>query len=326
VGREREMAEIKRALAMTRLLTLTGVGGSGNTRLALEVARDLVGAYPDGVWLVELTGLSEPALVPQAVATTLKVREQPGRPLLDTLLDALHDKEMLLLLDNCEHLIDAAARLAEALLDSCPRLRILATSREPLGVADELSWIVPPLSAPSAQQSPTVKELEGYESARLFADRASSRHPGFELTSENATAVAQVCARLEGIPLAIELAAARIGMLSAEQISERLGHSLKLLTDGGQTAERCHQTLRVTLDWSYELLSEPEQVLFKRLSAFAGGFTLEAAESVGTGGGIEEEDVLDLLSILVDKSLVVAERRSTWTRCWSQEGRRCVEQ
>ena len=306
VGREREMREVELALAMTRFLTLTGVGGSGKTRLALEVARDLVGAYPDGVWLVELAGLSEPSVVPQAVATILGVREQPDQPLLDTLLHALYDKEMLLVLDNCEHLIEDAARLAEALLDSCPRLRTLATSRESLGVTGELSWIVPPLSAPGTQQSPTVEELEGYESARLFANRASNRHPGFELTSENAAAVAQVCARLDGIPLAIELAAARIGMLSAEQVSERLGHSLKLLTGGGRMPERRHQTLRATLDWSYELLSESEQVLFKTISTFVGGFTLEAAESVGTGGGIEEGDVLDLLSMLLDKSMVVA--------------------
>jgi predicted ATPase/DNA-binding SARP family transcriptional activator/DNA-binding CsgD family transcriptional regulator/Tfp pilus assembly protein PilF len=307
VGREREMLEVKRALAMTRLLTLVGSGGSGKTRLALEVARDLVGTYPDGVWLVELAPLSDPALVPQAVAATLGVREQPGRTLLDTLLDALSDKGMLVILDNCEHLIDAAARLAESLLDSCPRLRVLATSREPLGVMGELSWFVSSLSAPGAQQSPTVEELEGYESARLFADRASNRHPGFELTPENTTAVVQICARLEGIPLAIELAAARVGVLSAEQISERLGHSLKLLTGGDRMADHRHQTLRAALDWSYELLSEPEQVLFGRLSVFAGGFTLEAAEGVGAGGAIEEQNILDVLSRLVGQSLVVAE-------------------
>ncbi len=312
VGRAREMLEVKRALSMTRLFSLTGAGGSGKTRLALEVARDLVGTYPDGVRLVELAPLSDPALVPQAVAATLGVREQPGRSLLDTLLDALSDKEMLVILDNCEHLIDATARLAESLLDSCPRLRVLATSREPLGVIGELSWFVSSLSAPGAQQSPTVEELEGYESARLFADRASNRHPGFELTPENTTAVVQICARLEGIPLAIELAAARVGVLSAEQISERLGHSLKLLTSGDRMADHRHQTLRAALDWSYELLSEPEQVLFGRLSVFAGGFTLEAAEGVGAGGAIEEQDILDLLSRLVGQSLVVAEE--SWER------------
>jgi predicted ATPase/DNA-binding SARP family transcriptional activator/DNA-binding CsgD family transcriptional regulator len=312
VGREREMIEVKRKLAMTDLLTLIGTGGSGKTRLALEVARDLAGAYPDGVWLVELAPLSEGALVPQVVAGTLGVQEQSESSLLENLLDALHDKEMLLILDNCEHLIESAARLTDTLLDSCPRLRMLATSREPLGVTGELDWLVPSLSVPDAQHYPAVEALEGYESMRLFADRASNRQPGFELTPENATAVAQVCAKLEGIPLAIELAAARVGVLSAQQISERLGYSLKVLTSGERTANHRHQTLRAALDWSYELLSEPEQVLFRRLSVFAGGFTLEAAESVGAGGVIEEADVLELLSYLVDKSLVVAEE--SWER------------
>ena len=312
VGREQEMVEVKRMLAMTRLLTLTGAGGSGKTRLALEVARDLVVAYPDGVWLMELAPLSEPEMVAQEVARALGTQEQPGRPLQESLLDTLGGKEMLLILDNCEHLIDAVARLTIALLDSCPRVRMLATSREPLGVTGELTWPVPSLSAPDTKQSPTVEELEGYESVQLFADRASKRHPGFKLTPENALAVAQVCARLEGIPLAIELAAARVGMLSAGQISERLGHSLKLLTGGERRADHRHQTLRAALDWSYELLGEPERALFGRLSAFAGGFTLEAAEGVVTGGEIEEEDVLELLGMLVEKSLVVAEE--SWER------------
>ncbi|CAN5658702.1 BTAD domain-containing putative transcriptional regulator [soil metagenome] len=315
VGREREMVEVRRMLAMTGLLTLTGTGGCGKTRLALEVARDLVGTYKDGVWLVELAPLSEGALVPQVMAATLGVQEQPGRPLQESLLDALGDKETLLILDNCEHLLDAAARLTVALLDSCSRLRVLATSREPLGVTGELGWPVPSLSAPGTQQSLTVEELGGYESVRLFADRASKRHPGFGLTSENATAVARVCVGLEGIPLAIELAAARIGMLSAAQISERLGHSLKLLTDGDQRVDHRHQTLRAALEWSFELLGEPEQALFRRLAEFAGGFTLDAAESVGVGEGIDQEDVLELLSVLVDKSLVVAEEN------WEQGAR-----
>jgi predicted ATPase/DNA-binding SARP family transcriptional activator/DNA-binding CsgD family transcriptional regulator len=307
VGREREMVELKRMLAMTGLLTLTGTGGCGKTRLALEIAGDLIGIYPDGVWLVELAPLSEETLLPQALAAMLGVREQPGRPLLDTLLDALRDKETLVVLDNCDNLLGGARRLTQALLDFCPRLRVLATSREPLGVTSELVRLVPSLSAPDGQLSPTIEELEVYESARLFADRASSRHPGFELTPENAQAVARVCARLEGIPLAIELAAARVGVLSAEQISARLGHSLRLLTGGARTADHRHKTLRAALDWSYELLGEPEQVLFRRLSVFAGGFTLEAAESVVAGGGIEKDDVLDLLSGLVEKSLLVAE-------------------
>jgi predicted ATPase/DNA-binding CsgD family transcriptional regulator len=312
VGRVREMIEVKRSLSTTRLLTLTGAGGSGKTRLAIEVVRDLVGSYADGVWLIELAPLADPELVPQAVAGALGAQEQSGRPLLESLLDTLGDKEMLLLLDNCEHLIDAMARLTTDLLHCCPRTRVLATSRERLGVIGELTWPVPSLSVPGAEEAPTVEEIEGYESARLFVDRASMGHPGFELTPENALAVAQVCTRLEGMPLAIELAAARIGMLSVGQISERLDHSLNVLTRSGRTANHRHRTLRSTLDWSYGLLGEPEQALLGKLSAFAGGFTLEAAESVGARGGIEVAEVLELITILVEKSLVVAEE--SWER------------
>jgi predicted ATPase/DNA-binding SARP family transcriptional activator/DNA-binding CsgD family transcriptional regulator len=308
VGRAREMVEVKRTLAMTRLLSLTGAGGSGKTRLALEVARDLVGAYSEGVWLVGLAGLTEGALIPQAVAAALGVPEQPGRPLTDTLVDGLRSKEMLLVLDNCEHLIDAAARLLDELLDSCPRLRVLATSREPLGVAGEVRWPIHTLSVPDPQHSSTVGELEGYESARLFVERASDKRPDFALTPDNAEGVAQICRRLDGIPLAMELAAARVGMLSVEQICQRLNESLKLLVGGSRTAVPRQLTLRGTLDWSYELLSGPEQKLFGRLSVFAGGYTLEAAQAVWTGEGVEgleAEDVLELLSRLAEKSLVI---------------------
>ncbi len=305
VGLEREVLEIERALATTRLLTLTGAGGTGKTRLALEVARNLLGDYPDGVWITELAGLSEGTLVPQAVAGALGVQEQPGHPLTDTLAEALRDREMLLVVDNCEHLVEAAAELVDLLLNSCPNLRVLATSREGLGVEGEARWPVPPLSVPDAQRPPTVEDLEDSESVRLFAERASERHPGFALVPENAQAVAEICRKLDGIPLAIELAAARIGTLSAEQISERLEDSLKLLTGGGRTRTPRQRTLRGALDWSHELLSAPEQILFRRLSVFAGGWTLEAAEAVASGEGVQEGDVLDLLSNLVDRSLVV---------------------
>ena len=307
IGRERELVEVKRALAMTRLLTLTGVGGSGKTRLALEVARDLVGAYPDGVWLAELAPLADPGLVPQAVARALGVKEQPGQPLTDTLAETLRTKRTLLVLDNCEHLLDGAACLVDALLDSCPHLRILATSREALGIAGEVRWTVPSLSMLDPRSADTVEELERSESARLFVERASARRPGFSLTPDNTQAVAQICHRLEGIPLAIELAAARVGALSIKQISERLTDSLKLLTGGDRTQVPKQRTLRGTLDWSHELLSTNEKKLFGRLSVFAGGWTLEAAEEVGADGSIEGSDVLDLLGRLVDKSLVVAE-------------------
>jgi predicted ATPase/DNA-binding SARP family transcriptional activator/DNA-binding CsgD family transcriptional regulator len=314
VGREREILEVKRLLAMTLLLTLTGVGGSGKTRLALRVASDLAGAYPDGAWLVELAPLSEPELVPQAVARALKVREQPNRPLLETLKEDLRAKKMLLVVDNCEHLIEAVAHLVDALLGTCPHLRVLATSREALDVAGEVTWVVPSLSVPGPRQvAPTAGELEGYESARLFMERARYRDPSFVLTPQNMQAVAQICRRLDGIPLAIELAAARVGVLSAEQIAERLEDSLKLLSAGRRTAVPRHQTLRAALDWSYDLLAEPEKRLFGRLSVFAGGWTLEAAEVAGAGESIDGRDVLDLLSRLVDKSLVVAEAEAEGT-------------
>jgi len=290
---------------MTRLLTLTGVGGCGKTRLALEMARELVGAYPDGVWLVELAALSEGALVAQALASVLGMQEQPDRSLTDALVDFLRTKRALLVLDNCEHLVDAVARLADVLLDSCHHLRVLATSRESLNVEGELSWLVPSLSAPSLLQSPKVEELAGYESVRLFVVRARHRNPAFSLTPENSHAVARICGRLDGIPLAKELAAARVG-LSVEQIATRLDDSLRLLSAGSRTASPRQRTLRGTLDWSYELLSMPEQSLFCRLSVFAGGWTLQAAEVVGAGD-TQHGDVVDLLSRLVDKSLVVAE-------------------
>jgi predicted ATPase/DNA-binding SARP family transcriptional activator/DNA-binding CsgD family transcriptional regulator len=305
VGRERELVEVKRELSMTRLLTLTGAGGSGKTRLALEVIRDLVGAYLDGVWVVELAPLSEPELVPQAVASALGVREKPSRPLIDDLADHISKKDLLLVLDNCEHVIDAAARITDTLLSACLRLKVLATSREALRVGGEVVWQVPPLSMPHPEESTSTDELQRSEAVRLFAQRARSRRPGFGLTERNGRAVAEICRRLDGIPLALELAAARVGMLSVEQISERLVDSLVLLRGGSRTTERRHQTLQGTLEWSYGLLTEAEQRLFERLSVFAGGWALEAAETVGAGGGISKEDVLDLLECLTDKSLVV---------------------
>jgi predicted ATPase/DNA-binding CsgD family transcriptional regulator len=309
IGRERETLEVKRELAMTRLLTLTGAGGAGKTRLALEVARDLVGAYPDGVWLVELALLSEGKLIPQAVANAVGVPERSGLSVPEALVEALRAKQMLLVLDNCEHLLEAAARLASVLLDSCPRLRLLATSREALGVAGESRWPVPALSVPDPhRRSPTaLGELERSESARLFAERARQRHPSFAMGPEDVLAVAEICHRLEGLPLAIELAAARVSVLSLGQISERLEDSLKLLTVGDRTALPRQRTLRGTLEWSHDLLTEGERRLFGRLSVFAGGWTLAAAEAVGWGDETGRYEALDLLSGLVEKSLVVCE-------------------
>jgi predicted ATPase/DNA-binding SARP family transcriptional activator/DNA-binding CsgD family transcriptional regulator/Tfp pilus assembly protein PilF len=314
VGRERELVEIRRLLAMGRMLTLTGAGGSGKTRLAVEVARGLVGSYPDGAWLVELAPLSDPDLVPRAVAGTVakavEVRERPGEPLLEALLEALGDKELLLVLDNCEHLPEAVARTGEAILHSCPRLRVLATSREPLGIRGEVLWQVGPLSLPDAARGgrdggTTVEGLMRSEAVRLFVDRARLKLPDFALTEENAPQVAAVCRKLDGIPLAIELATARIGSLVVEQVAQRLEASLDFLKGASRTAEARQRTLRATIDWGYDLLSGEEQSFFRRLSAFSGGWTLEEAEAVCTGGAIGWEDVLDLLGGLVDKSLVV---------------------
>jgi len=309
IGRGREIADVGHLLSGHRMLTLTGPGGSGKTRLAMAVAREVVQQYEDGAWLVELAPLSEPELVPQAVASVLGVREAPGSPLAGTLADHLRPRTVLLVLDNCEHLLEACAELAETLMRACPNLKVLATSRQALGVEGEALFVVPPLSLPDPRRPPAAGGLSGYEAARLFVERASAANPGFALTERNAVAVAQICRRLEGMPLAIELAAARARVISAEQIASRLEGSFSVLARGGRTAVAHHGTLRATMDWSHDLLSEEERILFRRLSVFSGGFTLEAAEAIGTGGDIDEEEVLDLLTSLVDKSLVLAEER-----------------
>jgi predicted ATPase/DNA-binding CsgD family transcriptional regulator len=310
VGRQKELTEVKRLLENARLLTLTGSGGCGKTRLALAVADELVEGFEDGVWMVELASLADPSLVPQAVASTLGVREQPGRSPTETLSDYLRTRKVLLVLDNCEHLVEACAKLAEALLHSCPELRILATSREALGITGEVAWLVPSLSLPDLRHLPAVESLPQYESARLFIERVVAVEPTFALTEQNAVAVAQVCYRLDGIPLAIELAAARAKVLSVEQISARLDDCFRLLAAGSRTAMPRHRTLHATMDWSHELLPEEERALFRRLSVFAGGFTLEAAESVCAGEDLERDEVLELLSHLVDKSLVMTREES----------------
>ena len=311
VGRERETVEVKRMLAMTRLLTLTGTGGTGKTRLALEVAWEVVGSYLGAVWLVELAPISEPGLVAQEVANVLGVQEHPGEPLTDTLAKALASKEMLLVLDNCEHVVEEVARLVDKLLYSCPRLKVLATSREPLGIAGEVNWAIPTLSLPAEGDEESIAEstmdsLMRSDALRLFVDRARLRLPSFELTRQNAGAVARVCQKLDGIPLAIELATARMGALAVEQVAQRLDDSLDVLSGGSRTAPPRQRTLRATLDWSHELLSHAERKAFCLLSAFAGGWTLEAAETVCPEGSVEQGDVLELLGELIDKSLVLA--------------------
>ena len=306
IGRERELAEVKRLLRQTRLLTLTGPGGCGKTRLALQSANSLAEVMKDGVWLVELASLSDPALLPQSIASVLGVREQAGHTLSETLSLHLQSKEILLILDNCEHLLAAVAHFTETCLRSCPALRILATSRERLNVSGEVVWPVPSLALPDSSDL-TPDTLSQFESIQLFVERAASVFPIFELNSQNAAAIAQICRHLDGIPLAIELAAARVRMLTPDDIVARLGDAFRLLTGGSQAAPPRHQTLRATMDWSYRLLSEHEQMLLRRLSVFAGGWSLDAAESVCADAGLESPQILELLSQLIDKSLVVVE-------------------
>lgn len=307
IGRERQVEEVKALLAKTRLLTLTGAGGSGKTRLALQVAAELLGGKGDGVWLVELAGLSDPALVPQAVVDVLGVREAASKSVGQALSEWLRPKRLLLILDNCEHLVGACAALAADLLRTCPGVRLLASSREPLNVTGEQTYRVPTLSLPDSKQPQTAKNLTQYEAVRLFIERAQAVQPAFHVTDASAPAVAQVCWRLDGIPLAIELAAARSRALSADEINRRLDQRFRLLTGGSRDRLPRQQTLRALIDWSYDLLTEPEKSLLCRLSVFAGGWTLAAAEAVCSGEPVEDWEVLDLLTFLVDKSLVVYE-------------------
>ena len=307
IGRERALAEVTRLLDTTRLLTLTGPGGTGKTRLALQVAAGLLDHYPRGVWLVELAPLADPAGVPAAVAAAVGVREEAGQPLLATLVAALRERWLLLVLDNCEHLLDAGATLVEALLRGCPHMTLLATSREVLGISGETVWRVPSLVLPDGPSLPPLDVLAKVEAVRLFVERALAMQPHFALTAQNAPLVAQACRRLDGIPLAIELAAARLRGLSLEALVGRLDQRFRLLTGGSRTALPRQQTLQATVDWSYGLLSAPEQVLFNRLAVFTGGFTLEAAEAVCAGGPIATEEVLAHLPRLVDRSLVIGE-------------------
>jgi non-specific serine/threonine protein kinase len=307
IGREREIADVMRFLATTRLLTLIGPGGVGKTRLALEVAANVLPRCPDGVVLVELAGLSDPALVPQAVATALRVREAAGIALLKTMVAALKPRQLLLVLDNCEHLVAACAQLAETVLRACPDVRILVTSREPLHIPGEVIWHVPSLPSLDIRQLPGLDDLLRCDAIQLFVDRAQAVVPSFELTAEHAQTIARICTRLDGMPLAIELAAACVPMLSVQQLAARLDDRFRLLTGGSRTALERQQTLRATLDWSYHLLAAREQALFHRLAVFAGSFTLEAAEVICAGEGLDSSDILGLLTRLVDTSLVMVQ-------------------
>jgi predicted ATPase/class 3 adenylate cyclase/DNA-binding CsgD family transcriptional regulator len=307
VGRDRELRDMRTAFKDARLVTLTGSGGCGKTRLALQVAADLVDEYPDGVWWVDLAPLTDPGLVTSAAASTLGVKEIPGQALVDTLLHHLRERRSLVVLDNCEHLIGACASFVDALVRACPGMSVLATSREPLGVEAETSWRVPSLELPSESEIPRIETLAQCEAVRLFVERAMKVRPNFAVTNDNAPAVAEICHRLEGIPLAIELAAARVRMLTPEQIAEGLQNRFQLLTGGARTALPRQRTLEASVEWSYNLLTEDERAVLRRLCVFAGGFTLEAAERVCPGDGIEPYGVLDLIAHLVDRSLVQVE-------------------
>ncbi|MBI4790839.1 MAG: hypothetical protein HY782_27735 [Chloroflexi bacterium] len=315
IGRQVEIPEIMRLLETTRLVTLTGSGGCGKTRLAIQVATELANAnrFKHGVWWVDLAPLADASLVPHAVAQALGVREAPNQSLEETLVNYLRGKRLLLVLDNCEHLIEACAILADKLLSACAELTILATSREALGITGEAAWRVPSLALPDAEILLPIEQLTQYDAVRLFAERAGTIAATWKL-SDHTLAVAHVCRRLDGIPLAIELAVARLKVLSVEQIAARLDDRFSLLTGGSRTAPPRQQTLRATVEWSYDLLSDAERALLRRLSVFAGGSTIEAAESVCVDERVKAIDVLDLLARLVDKSLVIVEERESVAR------------
>jgi len=311
VGRDQELAEVKKLLQDTHMLTLTGPGGTGKTRLALQLAANVLETFSNGVWLVELAPLTDPMLVTQTIASMLGVREQPGRTILDALTDYVRAKNMLLILDNCEHLIEVCAKLADSLLRAAPRLKILATSREALGIAGETAYRVPSLPLPSPQLH-DLNVLAQNDCVHLFVDRALAAYPSFRIKEKNASAVADICRRLDGIPLAIELAAARTKVFPPEEIAARLDDRFKLLTGGSRTALERHQTLFALIEWSHNLLTEAERVLLRRLSVFAGGWAFDAAQAV-CGDDLDEE-VLDLLAHLVDKSLVAVEAETEQAR------------
>lgn len=304
IGREADLAEVANLLSENRLVTLTGVGGTGKTRLAMQVSAERVHDFSDGVWVVDLGPVTSGEMVDNAIGTALGVRDQPGRALIEAIGDALHGREVLIILDNCEHLLAASADVVSAVLRAGPAVKVLATSREGLGVAGEVTVGVPPLSGP-APSAKTAHEVVAYDSTVLFQDRAALARPGFKITDDNAEAVGQICRMLDAVPLAIELAAARVRVLSPQEIVEHLDDRFRLLTGGSRTAVARHQTLEATVAWSYDHLSDGERLLFSRLAVFGGSFTLEAAKEVTESSGIDGWDVLDLVSGLIEKSMLI---------------------
>lgn len=309
VGRRREVAEVKRLLSASRLVTVTGVGGVGKTRLATRVAQDVRRAFPGGVWLIELAALSRPGLVVQTVAEAVGVPSRASSsPTVELLIEHLAGRNVLLVLDNCEHLLAECAVLVDTLVRALPDLRVLATSRQVLGIGSEQTLDLAPLPLPPSAGSPLSDDpVEESDAVRLFAERAAAVLPGFEITEANRGTVAAICARLDGLPLAIELAAVRLRALSVEQVLERLDDCFRLLTSGSRAAQERHRTLRASIDWSYDLCTEDERLLWQRASVFRGGLDLEAAEEVCSGDGITREDILDLISGLIEKSVLIRE-------------------
>ncbi|MGA9944267.1 MAG: adenylate/guanylate cyclase domain-containing protein, partial [Candidatus Cybelea sp.] len=314
VGREEVVAEVAALIERFPLVTLVGTGGAGKTRCAVQVAADVLDGSGDGAWLAELAPITDPALVSSVIAQALNVPERPNCPVLDTLLAYLKRKRLLLILDNCEHVIDEARSVAGAILQGCPEVRILATSREGLNIAGEETYRMPSLAIPSNAEILSTAEAARYSAVQLFVDRALSSDKRFVLTEGNAPHVAEICRRLDGIPLAIELAAARVKVLSPQQLAQKLDERFRLLTGGDRSALPRQQTMRALIDWSYDLLSGDERALFRKVAIFAGGLTLETATAVCSGGAIDEMAILDLLSSLVDKSLVHAELVGSGTR------------
>lgn len=312
IGREREIAEVTRLLASSRLVTLTGAGGCGKTRLALQIADRVQELFPAGVWFIDLAPITDPSLIPLEFVAALHVHEQPGQPLLNTLVSSLLDKRILLLCDNCEHLIEACAHLMHSLQSACPNLNILATSREALNIPGETIYRVPSLAIPLQSSATPETEFLKTESVQLFVERASAVQPHFALTDQNAAAVAQICARLDGMPLAIELAGARATMFSAGEIAARLDDRFSLLTAGARTALPRQRTLRAAIEWSHDLLTVPERTVFHRLSVFANSWSLDAASEICSLA--DASQTLELLAHLVNKSLVIAEEQNGQTR------------
>src|SRR6202022_2408342 len=307
IGRRRELAELRKKLGAARLVSLVGPGGVGKTRLAIRIATDLGRGFPDGAWMVELADIRDSALVSNAVMAALDLRDQSAAGPLALVLSYLQDKELLLVLDNCEHLLEAAAQLVREVITAAPAVRVIATSREPLSVPGEHVVPVPPLSLPPAQSAEPLTQLRQNEAVLLFTERAGAASGEFELTASNPAAVVALCRRLDGLPLAIELAAVRTRVLTPEQILDRLTDRFGLLTGGSRAALPRHQTLRTTIDWSHDLLDARERTLLRRLCVFAGRFTLEDVESVCSSDELAAAQALDVLSSLVDKSLVTKE-------------------